>query len=560
MSTKCAPLAESDGQKSPPQDAFDWLRGHAQQPSPVLVLSNYGMGKSHLVMRWLATLGEHQESVSQARMPLFIPLRFVQYHSSIERDHFLRHGLWPIAHADGLPVADFEEFKKRLDEGAFSVILDGVDEIWMIQMERDAVAVVQRLRSLVGNACPQLYTSRRGMFGARTEQLAATFGRHVCSLLEWDEELWEAFLEHCRDLKIFSSQRDYERFRERVYSNRYLRTLIVTPLYARMLVEARDALADDQAIDVPELYRRYIETVLNRRPMPGIGTESRFECLRATAIHLCVNRRSEVDYEEIARIATDLARGIGLGDIQSILEHDLKRASLLVNQKDDKLKFSHTSFYEYFVATAALRELAEIPPWKSAVLLKLPLEQDILKFIGMHLEGSAYAGLREKCRTALCSVKAELLDANTTRNLVKSLATAGCDLSGARLRGASLSGLDLAGCKLTGSDFEAASLSGCNLAGAKLRNCRFVGTRFTNSRFADADFTGSVFMGCKMEDLERAGFSPCLANVVIERARVSKTPSNDDGRLLEAAMLRSEGWDSEERMRVAIERMKKTYR
>jgi hypothetical protein len=132
-------------------------------------------------------------------------------------------------------------------------------------------------------------------------------GPNACLLALWDETLWDLFLEHCYRSHIFESLTDYQCFRERVASSPHLREFTVTPLYARMLVDARASLTGEARLDVTDLYQKYIATVLNRRRIAGIPNATRLPCLQAIAAHLCRNRRSEANFDEIAQIAQRLA-------------------------------------------------------------------------------------------------------------------------------------------------------------------------------------------------------------------------------------------------------------
>ena len=194
---------------------------------------------------------------------------------------------------------------------------------------------------------------------------------------------------------------------------------------------------------------------------------------------------------------------------------EIQGGAFFVHEGEDRYRFAHKSFLEYFLARALVRTL---PERTEEALSTSPLTQEVAAFVGEILarqeEPKTARAVRAVQRFLARASHAEAA-ANALR-LLRGLARwagdeAGWVPEGARLQGAMLAredlrNLSLVGAHLEGAVLSGADLSGANLTGAKLERARLSGARLSATNLVGVEARWADFTQAEADrvDLQRA--------------------------------------------------------
>ena len=457
-----------------------------------LVLSNFGEGKSYMSLKLFSRQTErHQEDPSE-RIPVLYPLsRGVP---DLDRLHEFLAGM-------GFPQG-MGQLKRFIAERRLFLIFDGLDEIPSI-IDLQAPETLQRLTS-IADACPWVVTSRSGLFLPIFDRFREQLEAHcsITTLLAWDLPKWTSYLDQCEKLGIFdpsplldpqntSAAEQRERFAERVLGDA-TRQLVTTPLLARMLVSSWRSIRDSSgAFEQWRLYQRYSDDVLERRE-PDIPLSFKRGCMEAMALYLFRENKDGCSQKDLRPVAEQHVRGADWYGIHKIVAI-LQIYSLLIVDPDGTLRFSHKSFYDYFLACALAKSI-EKQGWQIKDLIHLPIDTLAATFLGQLLP--------QKRQDVGLLLKSSGLNDILRKNLLLVAAATKVSLADAKLQGLELTGLDFDHC-----NFQGASLDGVEAWGASFRRANFSDASFLNSRWHLCDFSSAQI---KDEQVHTASFDRCV--------------------------------------------------
>jgi len=528
-------LLPSPDKEIPVMAAIDWLDARLGRPKPLahcLIVADYGLGKSHLARHLFCQLRDKWIR-DGGRVPVYFPLNLhnpSSYDPLRIRTDLLRH-----LQGKGFPVADRVELDSILEKGTLDLILDGFDEIPLVQIARDPAQTLQCLLQGIPHSCGCLLTSRKGILAPLFAQPWSLSGVDAAEIEPWAEHEWSLFVGECFRLNLFKSMQDFSRFLDKIKQVRSLQELTCRPIYGRMLVEASDAIIAGDQLDIAKLYGLYSTKVLSSRDQAALGIEQRIECLEGLAAFLCQNHQGFCTWDELRAFVVAYLKDCGAEELRVFLTRDLQTYSLLsVSHGDNQvlaLRFSHKSFYEYFLARDALACLRrkDFRPVRGPQSTMRPslaqlLEQGELEFLALLMAQEHNRGLLVEMKDLVCvHPPAPYPDVLTRRNISIAVGMAtgsfdGCSLaqktefSGLRLerlsmRGCRLDGLQACGASLAGSDLEGSSLVRANLA-----RCNLAGVNLRNANLRSAS----------LMDLPRVQPPPLLAGAKMECIHVSK--------------------------------------
>lgn len=316
-----------------------------------------------------------------------------------------------------------------------------------------------------------------------------------------------------------------------------LRDLVHRPLLLGMVLGTLERLDPAAKVGRADLYEAYLGRWLDQtRSVEAecFTDEQKKEFAEALAEQLWRSGAGSCTWQELqlsvhARLHKHMPADMPLG--AAFLE--IQGGAFFVHEGEDRYRFAHKSFLEYFLARALMATLPERP---AEALTTKPITAEVANFVGEILRregepreagavravqawltggrGTVETSAREPEGTAVAAANALRLllglsrwagdkgawvpDAADLRkvNLTRE------DLSGASLVMADLSGADLAGANLSEVDLTAARLEGASLRGSLLKSAVLTGIRahgadFTcaeadNARLEDADLTGAV--------------------------------------------------------------------
>jgi WD40 repeat protein len=207
------------------------------------------------------------------------------------------------------------------------------------------------------------------------------------------------------------------------------------------------------------------------------------------------------------------------------LKEDLRTATFLVREGDDRFRFAHTSLQEFFLAGYLRRALVEGKPeaWD------LPrVSRETLDFLGQWMEEG-------DGRVAALATLGRLRDSYCVRSSELAfeyfLLAARRGYPAPSAAGFQLPGADLSGTEISGADGSPLMLAGMNLRGARLWNSRWRHCNLDRAVFDEADGLRAEFLECHLTNsswrgasLEATVFRECdLANASFQGARCQRT-------------------------------------
>lgn len=287
-----------------------------------------------------------------------------------------------------------------------------------------------------------------------------------------------------------------------------LRDLVHRPLLLGMILNTLDSLGTSVRIGRADLYDAYLERWLDqtRKDDPECFTDAqKMAFAEALAEELWRSGEPSCTWQDLGRSVRlrllpelrDTTMPIGA----ALLE--MQGGAFFVHEGEDRYRFAHKSFLEYFLARALVATVADRP---AEVLATRPLTPEVVAFVGEILRRAGDPREARAARAVSAWLTGESTAAaapNALRLLVglarwaddgKAWMPEGADLRGATLvredlRGASLVRVDLSGADLSGADLSGADLSGATLEGARLAGVRLEGAKLVGVIGRGADFT-----------------------------------------------------------------------
>jgi len=517
---RCRPITSGEAE---PVDALDWIRAGLTPGRGQLLLADYGMGKSFVALRLFLLLAElYRAAPDEEPIPVLFPLR--RYRLVRHNPKAILGAIYDFLVSNSFPVFTVEDLSELLKEGRLVIILDGIDEIPLVQTVADPLDLLEHLDLSRFGPCPWLATSRKGIFARvlsdpdRFEQA----GVRVAQLLAWDDHQWRAFVEACdRDLGLFAggeggdpavfAHQRREAFLQSVAGRPQLQQLTVTPLYARMLVEARGELLRREDLNVVQLYAAYVDVVLAGRGDVAMlaDMEMRRQCLESLAVHFFRTDRASCSPDDLVEVADGYVRDAGRRELLSFVQTELQTYSLLNCDALGFFSFSHKSFYEYFLARAVVRFVRAEGWTTSGSLLEKRLGAGECRFIADLLAEPGNESVRADLLRLLA--EAGTGTGELRRNLVAIELGGGRRLARAQLDGLNLSGLDFAGCCLQEASLADTQCIGVDFSGADMRDCVLIRANLERCCLARADLSGARLDFATLTDIEPSPETPGLA-------------------------------------------------
>ncbi|GAB3154155.1 hypothetical protein GCM10027258_57630 [Amycolatopsis stemonae] len=533
----------------------DWLKDDAQDRSWLIIVGEYGTGKTALTEVLQKRWAELYKLGRSPRIPFRIELRDFakQFDSRGLLHHFLDKN--ELSH---LPVSFVESM---ISNGRVVLLLDGYDEMAQYLNVRERRACLEALADLARNGAKGILTSRPNYFTEAEE-------------LRVFEVLYQKIASHQQvnilDRAVVEQEREVDSLLERFVLNRVERSLrdltyqqtidlvrrrlqddtegaeVVTGLLSKVfrnnedgavslsgkpviityLLEVVEELKRDEQSDLDQrmsewdIYNLIINKLMLRdwaRTSTLLPTE-RYQFLQQLSLYTSHSQRkmvNESSFREVVRsvfeskIVRQKAEG-GL-DAEDAFFDDLRSSTTLTRCSDQGIaqwQFSHNSLREFLLAGYLVDRLIEGRPEAKSV----SITDTVLAFTNSmprtKLE-EAYTQLSalwpsRKTRAGLDQMLALLWNAKRhnerrTQKVRETLHS----LVGSRP--------DLSNCTLTGIDFslgdEASDLRGLNMRGSILTD-----SIFTNADLSGADFSDCALDACSLQNanISEANFSNLL--------------------------------------------------
>ncbi len=533
------------------KDAVKFLEEWATDtnaPPYCALLGEYGMGKTTTCKALARELLEQQDAGKKVPLPIYLDLRNVGAEAkrglTLEEilEVVLKYGSWKAGPESAALTAN-ELIGLVQNQGAM-VIWDGLDEV-LVHLDLNAGQKFTRQlfrilppakkderrpgRMLISCRTHYFRTLRDQQNHFRAEDRDNVREEHFRPpfvLLPFSHEQILRYLEVSlrgedpeRVMELFRSVHNLEEMAERPY------TLSLITLQVAQIERWK---AEGRQVTGLMIYRHMVLSWLERdQGKHQFTTDHKQALMEYFAAELWRSGARFWSVTELEQWLIDFLRqrpdlaGHYEGKDRELLKEDLRTATFLVREGEDRFRFAHTSLQEYFLAGYLRRALVEGRPeaWD------LPrVSPETLEFLGQWLR-------EEPRRDAILRTLGELRDAYRPR--ASELAFAYFLLAARKGHpapspaGFQLPGSDLTGWKIAGTAQVPLMLARANLRGARLWNSRWRDCNLEAASFDGADASRAEWLACHLEQstwrgagLEATVFRNCqLARAGFEQAR-----------------------------------------
>jgi WD40 repeat protein/nucleoside phosphorylase len=537
-------------------DALDALDSWLGQDGPqlMLVLGDFGTGKTFLMHELALRLGKRHLEMGRAITPILVELRKLEKSRSLDAllgQHFIPER--------GMRRFDHDAFRYMLEEGRVALLFDGFDELALrVTYAAAAEHLNTVLEAAIGKA-KVVITSRTQHFLNDRQVLQALGERarqrgfRMMRLLPFDEDRIRQFL-----VNRFGADEVARRRFDLLGEVKDLLGLSHNPRMLGFIAEIEEqelrTAATGGEITSATLYRvlldRWLGHEVERDHPPGMeagaSAAARWKAATELAKLLWTHKERTIAVGEIPPEILDEVSRLSERPVgREAAAFKLGSATLLCRDEEGRFSFIHQSVVEWLVASAATDDLRE---GRSPALLEGAEMSDLMADFLWGLAGKDLT-LAWACG-ALAAPPSELAAANANRALqrlgrdtpgepaptgdapgepaptgdaaiidvVVDLAghdLRGLDLSGtSHLRGAMLARADLSETSLVGADLsnavlaqaqlrranlERASLAGADLRGADLSFARLLGADLTGAKLAGVRLHYAALVGARLD-------------------------------------------------------------
>ncbi|WP_309893182.1 pentapeptide repeat-containing protein [Archangium sp.] len=494
-----------DSGRVPVLKALDvWLKSE----TPIaLVLGEFGSGKSTALAEWA-----HVHWARENERPRLLLTSLAGASTSQDAEALL---LKAVALED---APSHRAALRLLVRRRFLVpCFDGFDEMATRLDASELAGRLSELLSVAGSQGKVLVSSRTHYFSSEeqlrtavTNALTRTLGESAGVQRIELQPLTGAQVEGLVR-KILLEQGQADHALDRIARTYDLQDLVHRPLLLGMVLKTLDQLAPGSRVGRADLYEAYLARWLEqtRSADPDVFTdEQKIAFAESLAEGLWSSGRSDCTWQELqksvrARLVQLLPEAMPVG--AALLE--IQGGAFFVHEGEDRYRFAHKSFLEYFLARALVHTLLERP---LDALRTRPLTPEIAAFVGEILRREGEPRSSQAVRSVqrfLTEIRPMAPDreaaANAVRLLLGLARWAGdgegwfperADLRGVVLVKEDLRGARFVGANLTGAELSASDLSDADLSDACLDKARLAGTRIFKTKLeriqaCEADFT-----------------------------------------------------------------------
>lgn len=492
----------------------------------IMLLGNYGMGKSYFAWRTTLKQAERCEREREQRIPILYPLKKFNYGAAMEAGNNRRDIVDQVLdHARLLdfPRMERKQFKRLLEDGVVQLVLDGLDEL-SLPHRKQWREVLEPLSEIDG-LCFAV-TSRPAYLRQPQKELE---GYSVYELLPWGEREWHLYLDYSRE--TLSATVGKDALLASIAARPKLASLTTRPLWCYMIVSIAGEIPRLHDLALGGLYQQFLNTAVKRRPASDsiLPLPWQYYAMERFAEECVRNDESSLPEPRLLNLLSRLFESVGFQELRDYLISQFRTYAFLNCDQQRRYNFGHKSFEDYFTATGTARWLAEqattqslgppqIQPREPLISRRRLSEVQLSFLVGVLQEPwvqeslgmTPQPGGQGLQTRVLLFLQRELIDEhspamlrlNLFRAYLAMLRAEGGEarplLNGLCLKGANLAGMDLANCAFQRVDFTDAILSGARLARSSFAGCVFFGAMIDGADFTGADLTDADFRGVEL--------------------------------------------------------------
>lgn len=514
----------------------------------LVILGDYGAGKTSLMTKFCADLATKILSGSEAPIPIFIQLR--DYEKAFDMEQLITSML---VNKCKIVNGNFNTFLELLELGYLILIFDGFDEVarrvdYSVKYKVfTEICRFATLKSKIIVTCRPNFFNQKDEFEKifkssplHFEPNRRTVEFSEIEIAELTEEQIEKFISSYKD-KLAEKGYKVKDFLEIMKEVHDLSDLAKRPVLLNVIIETMPKLLEEKGrrINAAMLYEKYTGYWLEREDSKGktlIKAEQKQLFAEELAWKMFNKNKLSIHYKELPKEVQEYFKITSQDDINHF-SHDIKSCSFLNNDDDEKgYKFIHKSFMEYFTAYHLLSTLQKNITSKNKTRdVNLLLGQTLITLeVGFFLrdlfESKNFDN--DNIIKLLKGIELHSLSEISQKNVISIMAKTHENILPYILKLSSLDGVDLSCAVLKDGVISNKSLIGASFYGATIENIQFKSNCvLTNSIFRKSKLTNVSFKQLELETtdfnyskIHNCNFNgACLAYSKFQYSHVHKT-------------------------------------
>ncbi|MCB9759562.1 MAG: NACHT domain-containing protein [Alphaproteobacteria bacterium] len=477
-----------------------WTRAASGQ-SALLLLGEFGAGKSTLLAEWC----HRQWQAEGQRKPILVNLA----------EHPASADPWEmLLSASGAEntTANRAALKLLILLDLLLPVFDGFDEMATRVRSSEVTARLSELLSVAADGGKVILSSRDHYFSSDTDlgrtleaavRSSAVRVTQVRVLLFDDDQVRELVR------KIHGRHSDASRQALRQIENTYdLKDLAYRPLLLGMVLTSLDRLDHDARVGTADIYEAYLDRWLEHTHVGEedlLSDDDKRGIAEALAESLWRSGASGASLSELKETVRGRLGRWMPEDVEAWILREVHGGSFIVRDGEERFRFAHKSFLEFFLARGLVAGMGERP---AELLTTHPLTPEVAAFVGeiLRISGEvrghpvveALSGWLTKGRRTQGPPEGSRVAAANALRLLRGLkrwasstepwVPLGADLRSVELVREDLRGLSLRKADLSDADLTGADLRDADLGEALFRRTRLVAARLCHSSLRDATF------------------------------------------------------------------------
>lgn len=498
-----------------------------QQENAVIVLGDYGTGKTSLCKKLSYQLAALVKEGAQVPLPILIQLR--DYSTAVNMDSLITNLL---VNNCGITNANINTFQELIRMRDTIIFFDGFDEIARRVDYTVKYKVFNEICKFVSDSSKIIVTCRFNFFNQKEEferifkasplhfepnsrtvkfsevEIGELTKRQIINyILSYEKELETQGYNIDDFVKILDTTHD-------------LWDLAKRPVLLNVILETLPKLktSNSPKVNAASLYETYTRMWLDREDSKGktlIKSSQKIAFIRGLAKRMFVRTELSINYEDLPAEVKSYFKITNSDDIDHF-SHDIKSCSFLNYDDEENYKFIHKSFMEFFVAQKIVNELRDIRNATNEVKTKrinTLLGQNLITLeISYFIKDMAELGkFNDLDIKALNFPQLERLSEIARKNMISISTKVGIfepelleDISD--LEGTDFSFVNLSNINFKNINFKGVNFYNTQMEDISFYNCLLVNTIFRKSQLNRVFFSSE---NCETTDFSSANINNC---------------------------------------------------
>lgn len=324
----------------------------ATQRKPALVLGEFGSGKTTFALHYVYTLAQRWlQHQNEATLPLFLRLR--EYREAVSIEDWM---LDQLAKKLGIRL-ELHTLAQFLRKQRITAVFDGLDEVAGARDDQGMRMLIRELSKLVNLGISVIVTCRTTFYESQAQ-----------SMIPFEKLYIDKFSHHqVIDCARKSLPDDWESFVASIEERFvYLSELAKRPLFLAMMVGLQQNGTLHKIKNAGDLYSEITSAWIAKESLregATLNEQARRAVVQYLAFQMMIRERGYFDLTELHDIIREAIvkrsiHGLETFDANQVIR-DISNAAFMDLDKQNRFRFAHQSFMEFFIAEKFVRELHE---------------------------------------------------------------------------------------------------------------------------------------------------------------------------------------------------------